>query len=66
MSKTMVRCVDRSVFEIDPVTLEPKHCSVYDPYCYSDPELGVTYIEHSDWCRQWNTKRMTALRGEGE
>lgn len=59
--KTLVRCIDKSVFEIDPVTLEAKHCSVYDAYCYSDPEPNVTYIEHSDWVglrnQQWDKAR---------
>lgn len=52
--KTLVRCVDKSVFEINPITLEAKSCSCYDAYCYSDPEKDVKYIEHSDWVKQRN------------
>jgi len=50
--RTLVRCVDRTVFEVDPVTLEPNGCSVYDAYCYTDPEQGVRYIEHAEWCQR--------------
>jgi hypothetical protein len=48
--RTLVRCVDRTVFEVDSQTLEPKGCSVYDAYCYTNPESGVRYIEHAEWC----------------
>lgn len=48
--KTKVRCSDRVVFEIDPVTLEAKTCSYYDAYCYSDPERDVEYMEYATWC----------------
>jgi len=44
------------VFEIDEKTLEPKHASVYDAYCFIDPEPNTIYLDHSDWC-----KRCTAL-----
>jgi hypothetical protein len=56
---TIVRCgTDRTVFEIDPITLEAKTCSYYDAYCYLDPRNDVTYIEYSDWVgmrnEQWD------------
>ena len=56
---TLVRCgTDRTVFEIDPTTLDAKTCSYYDPYCYSDPRSDVTYIEYSKWVgmrnEQWD------------
>jgi len=34
--KTFVRCNDRTVFEIDPITTEAKTCGYYDAYCYSE------------------------------
>lgn len=57
--RTIVRCgTDRTVFEIDPITLDAKQCSCYDAYCYSDPLPDVTYIEYSDWVgmrnKQWD------------
>lgn len=50
--KTIVRCKDRMVFEVDPSTLKPKTCSYYDAYCFSDPRPGVTYMSHSEWTRK--------------
>jgi Fe-S-cluster formation regulator IscX/YfhJ len=47
--KTLVRCNDRMVFEIDPVTKEARSCSCYDAYCFSDPRTDVTYIEYFEW-----------------
>lgn len=55
--KTKVRCVDRTVFEVNPATLEPLRCGTYDAYCYTDPEPGVEYIEYADWCLERNKKR---------
>ncbi len=58
--KTIVRCVDRTVFEVDPITLEPKRASCYDAYCYTDPEPNVRYIEHAEWTqrpRTWEVLR---------
>jgi len=56
--KTYVRCYDRTVFEINPDTLEPKSCGSYDAYCFIDPEPDVIYIEHNDWVllrnKQWD------------
>ncbi len=49
MVKLKVRAVDRTVFEVDRLTLEPKTIRIYEPYCYSDPELGVEYMEYSEW-----------------
>lgn len=50
MSRVRVRCPDRMVFPVDEETLEPLRCGSYDAYCYSDPEPGVEYIEHAEWC----------------
>jgi hypothetical protein len=57
--RTIVRCgTDKTVFEIDPSTLEAKGCSCYDPHCYSDPLPEAMYIEYSEWVcmrnRQWD------------
>lgn len=58
MKKLFVRCVDRTVFEIDPETLEPLGPSCYDAYCYTDPRRDVNYIEHMEWTNlqseQWD------------
>jgi hypothetical protein len=54
--KILVRCVDKTVFPIDPVTLKPLRCGTYDAYCYSDPESDTIYIDHSDWCLQRSEK----------
>ena len=51
MKKLMVRCVDKMVFEINPTTLEPKTCSYYDAWCFSDPDKNVKYINHAEWCK---------------
>lgn len=47
--KTKVRCDNKMVFEINPDTLEAKTCSSYDPWCYSDPDPNVNYIEFHEW-----------------
>lgn len=54
MEKLIVRGVNKMVFEIDPVTLEPKTCAYYDAWCFSDPEKYVKYINHAEW--HWRTK----------
>lgn len=56
--KTLVRGDDAMVFEIDPVTYEPKRCSSYDPYCFSDPEKGVAYMPISEWQQRIACKRL--------
>lgn len=50
--KVMVRCVDKNVFPVNPDTLEPLSCGAYDPWCFSDPEPGVKYVEHFDWTKK--------------
>jgi hypothetical protein len=60
---TLVRCgTDRTVFEIDSISLDAKTCSYYDAYCYSDPRTDVTYIEYSDWVgmrnEQWDKQML--------
>lgn len=54
---TVVRCSDRMVFEIDPITFDAKHCSRYDAYCYTDPSPNVNYIEYSEWIVVVNKRR---------
>lgn len=50
--KTLVRCDDGTVFEIDSVTTEALSTGYYDAYCYSDPRNDVNYMEYSDWLKQ--------------
>ena len=47
--KTVVRCPDRMVFEVNPKTLDPIRSSCYDAYCFSDLEKDTEYIEYYDW-----------------
>lgn len=54
--RTLVRCEDRTVFEINPTTLDAKTCGYYDAYCYSDPLPDVTYISYSEWVGMRNTQ----------
>ena len=63
--KTIVRCPDRMVFEIDPVTLNSKQTSRYDAYCFTDPLPDVKYISHGEWCRQLN-KQWDKLETQNE
>lgn len=49
--KTLVRCEDNRVFEIDPKTTEALACSYYDPYCRSCPGEDVIYMEYSEWLK---------------
>lgn len=52
MSSQKVRCpASRMTFTVHGPTLEPKGCSVYDAYCYTDPEPDVVYIEFSEWIK---------------
>ena len=57
MMKTMIRCLDRMVFEVDPVTLKAKTCSYYDAYCYTDPQPDVLYIEFGEWALRQSLMR---------
>ena len=45
----IVRCIDRRTFEVDRKTLDAKHTSVYDAYCFSDPSPDVDYISKWEW-----------------
>lgn len=56
-SKVMVRCNDRTVFEINPVTYEAKTCSTYDPWCFTEPESGVKYLSYTEWLNKLEEKR---------
>ena len=47
--KTLVRCADRMVFEIDPNTLEALTCSYYDAYCFTDPLTEANYVNYFEW-----------------
>ena len=62
LMKTIVRCPDRMVFEVDPVTLKAKTCSYYDAYCYIDPRPDVLYIELDIW----NMRRIYAINNNGK
>lgn len=57
-TKTVVRCYDMTIFEIDSVTLEPKRCSRYDPYCFIDPAKGVAYMNIDEWQQRIAEKRL--------
>lgn len=46
-----------TVFEIHPDTWDPMTTAVYDPYCFSDPDPGVEYIEFFDWLKRRNEQR---------
>jgi hypothetical protein len=59
--KLKVRCLDRTVFEVNRDTLEAKSCGSYDPYCYSDPEKDVEYMEHSEWCLKKQARYFSEL-----
>lgn len=48
---TVVRCDDRTVFEIDDKSLEPKNCGYYDAYCFVDPKPDVEYMAYTEWCQ---------------
>jgi hypothetical protein len=60
--RVIVRCQDRTVFEIDPSTLEAKTCSYYDAYCFDDPLTDVQYVSYSDWLTKVNASRR--LKGQ--
>jgi hypothetical protein len=66
MRPLYVRCPDRTVGEIDRKTLDPKRCSSYDPYCYTNPSPDVEYIEYGEWVRlrnlQWDEQERTYYR----
>jgi len=48
--KTLVRHdVGQTVFEINPVTFEPKTVSYYDPWCFSSPDPTVIYMGFYEW-----------------
>ena len=55
--KTKVRKSDHMVFEVEPITLNPISESYYDPWCYSDPEPTVDYVEFGDWSVQRSKMR---------
>ena len=66
MKKILVRSNDKTVFPINPETLEALSTSYYDPYCFDDPESDVEYISFNEWCklrnRQWD-REMKVSRG---
>ena len=57
MRPLLIRCEDRTVFEIDRQTLQPKTASYYDAYCFSDPRPDADYMPYTVWLssknRQW-------------
>lgn len=52
VKRLKVRCIDKTVFEVNRVTLDPLSVGYYDAYCYSNPELNVEYMEHSEWTKK--------------
>jgi hypothetical protein len=40
---------DLRCFPVDPVTLEPRGPSVYDPYALTDPEPGIVTMGLGEW-----------------
>ena len=56
----VVRCADRMVFQINRGTGEAATCSVYDAYCFTDPDPGVEYLEWADWVERRNAQRLEA------
>jgi hypothetical protein len=50
--RVLVRCENKTVFPVDARTLEPLSCGWYDPWCFSQPEPNVKYIEHSKWTQR--------------
>ena len=66
MKETKVRCSDRTVFEVNPVTLDAIGSRMYDAYCYVDPEHDVEYIEYGDWVsrrnKMWDLQRYDYYR----
>ena len=59
MNKVLVRSDDKTVFPINPETLEALSTGYYDAYCYIDPRPDVLYIEFDKWAlrrslmREW-------------
>ena len=64
MNKVLVRSDDKTVFPINPETLEALSTGYYDAYCFNDPEPGVTYISFNEWCllrnKQWDREMKTS------
>lgn len=62
--KLLVRCQDKTVFEINRETLNPLSVGNYDAYCFSDPSPDAEYISHSEWVRlrnkQWDREMKTS------
>ena len=61
MNKIFVRTYDKTVFGVDPETLNPLTTSYYDPYCFDDSLPNVTYISFYEWYHmrneQWDKQR---------
>lgn len=51
MTDIYVRCPDRMCFWANAITLEPKACSVYDAFAFTDP-LPVPTLELHEWSDQ--------------
>jgi hypothetical protein len=54
MKKLIVRCGDKMTFEVDRKELEAITLSIYDAYCFSNPDQNVDYIEYQDWLKSRN------------
>jgi len=60
----LVRSADKMVFEVCEGALEPKRCSYYDPYCYSNPRAGCKYIEFGEWAGKRSSMNVAADGGQ--
>jgi hypothetical protein len=64
--ETYVRCNDRTIFKINPHTLEALSTGYYDPYCFSSPRPYVDYMSYSDWLKQkdilWKRNMVLSLQ----
>lgn len=40
---------DRMCFEVDAETLDPKTCSCYDAYAFTDPRRDIERISIGEW-----------------
>lgn len=56
-----VRGDNRMCFWVDPKTLEPRGCEMYDAHAFSDPE-PVPTMSYSQWVQKRLVKLQEAMR----
>ena len=61
MKRLYVRCDTKEVFQINRDTLDAMSCARFDPWCYSDPEHDVEYMEWSAWALERNRRFRASL-----